>query len=273
MEEDEALAKAIAASLEDQKGPGEASAASSTPPALSLEEKEALAKQKLEEIKRNKEEEERKLDRERERDRVRFGKEMVAQKRVLEDQERQRLADFRKREKEEQKRAKQAVLEQIARDKAERQSGAKKAEPAESSEAQRQAEAKRKQRENDSVFGVKPVTIQNNIRDLLVQIKKSYPEEKSAICFKTLNVYCKNLLRVPAEAKFRSINSANKAFVQRVACLEGGEGPQILGLVGFEMDPETRVYEMRDEKLSKLVVEAALKELNNAMTNPFFGSL
>merc|ERR1711977_544939 len=137
MEDDEALARAIAASLEDQKqvsqGTGPQQKSEEDPvkgnelkkeeteedkgTKLSLEEREALMKTKLEELKRRKVEEEKVMERQRELERIRVGKETIQQKRILEDQERQRVLDFRKREKEENGRAKQAVMEQIARDK------------------------------------------------------------------------------------------------------------------------------------------------------------
>ena len=295
--EDEELQRAIAASLEESGGHGGGASASPAgsaggegkgndvdvdaggepekPTGLSLEEKEAAAKAKLEEIKQKKVEEERKLDREREKERIRFGKEMLAQKKMLEDQERQRVMDFRKREKDEAKRAKQKVMEQIARDKAERRSrlGIKAEASAGEASSDAEQDGKRKQREEDSVFGVKPVQTQTKIRDVLVQIKKSYPSDRAQTCFKTLSAYCKNLLRVPAEQKFRTINVENNAFRQRVGSLEGGEGTKVLELVGFAANEEAKTLAMADDRFSKLVVEAALTELNNALTNPFFGSL
>ena len=295
--EDEELQRAIAASLEESGGHGGGASASPAgsaggegkgndvdvdaggepekPTGLSLEEKAAAAKAKLEEIKQKKVEEERKLDREREKERIRFGKEMLAQKKMLEDQERQRVMDFRKREKDEAKRAKQKVMEQIARDKAERRSrlGIKAEASAGEASSDAEQDGKRKQREEDSVFGVKPVQTQTKIRDVLVQIKKSYPSDRAQTCFKTLSAYCKNLLRVPAEQKFRTINVENNAFRQRVGSLEGGEGTKVLELVGFAANEEAKTLAMADDRFSKLVVEAALTELNNALTNPFFGSL
>ena len=190
-------------------------------------------------------------------------------------QERQRVMDFRKREKDEAKRAKQKVMEQIARDKAERRSrlGIKAEASAGEDSSDAEQDGKRKQREEDSVFGVKPVQIQTKIRDVLVQIKKSYPSDRAQTCFKTLSAYCKNLMRVPAEQKFRTINAENNAFRQRVGSLEGGEGTKVLELVGFAANEEAKTLAVADDRFSKLVVEAALTELNNALTNPFFGSL
>ena len=290
MDEDADLARAIAASLEDQKrsktetpegdattvadaGDEPSTAAAeeedAKKPELSLEEKEEQAKKKLEEIKRKKDEEEKRMDRERELERIRFGKEMLAQKRLLEDQERQRVIDFRRREKDEQRRAKEKIMAEIAKDKAERRSGAQGAQPA---PATREKDDKVKRRESDSVFGVKPVSTQAKIRDLLVKIKKDYAKERSEVAFKTLSAYCRNLLKVPLEAKFRSINSQNNAFKQRLASLEGGEGVSVLGLVGFKLD-SSEIYVVQESSVNKLVVEAALTELANAINNPFFGAL
>ena len=60
-------------------------------------------------------------------------------------------------------------MAEIAKDKAERRSGAQGAQPA---PATREKDEKEKRRESDSVFGVKPVSTQAKIRDLLVKIKK-----------------------------------------------------------------------------------------------------
>ena len=292
MEDDEALARAIAASLEDQKQVSSQTGTEKSEedldgnnedptkpkegteedkgPKLSLEEREALMKTKLEELKRRKVEEEKVMERQRELERIRVGKEMIQQKRILEDQERQRVMDFRKREKEENRRAKQAVLEQIARDKAERRSGMATTQSPSGNNEQKKDKGD-EQKKTNGIFVVKPISTQTKIRDKLVAIKKTYPEDKASTAFRTLNAYCKNLLKVPLEAKFRSIRTSNNAFQQRVACLEGGEGIQVLELVGFEKSGE--FFNLGEDKYNKLVVEAACSELNNAISNPFFGAL
>ena len=53
---------------------------------------------------------------------------------------------------------------------------------------------------------------------------------------------------------------------------EGGEGASILGLVGFKLD-SSEMYVIQESSVNKLVVEAALTELANAINNPFFGAL
>ena len=118
----------------------------------------------------------------------------------------------------------------------------------------------------------KPTFTQAKIRDLLVKIKKDYAKERSEVAFKTLSAYCRNLLKVPLEAKFRSINSQNNAFKQRVASLEGGEGVSVLGLVGFKLD-SSKMHVIREYSLNKLIVEAALTELTDAINNPSFGAV
>ncbi len=287
MNEDEALARAIAASLEDQQGgsgaepaadaaagagdgaagEGQAAKAEAEAPKLSLQEREALMRAKMEEVKRKKEEEDRELERVREQERIRSGKELIAQKRLLEDQERQRVIDFRKREKDEAKRAKQKILEEIARDKAERRSG-QGGQPRQAPPAEKSAAPK-----SDSPWDVKPVSVQTDVRDMLVKIKKVYPKDKADIAFKTMNAYFTNLLRQPVEDKFRQIRKSNNAFQQRVVTLEGGEGCKVLELVGFRTDASGEFYKMEEQHFNKRVVEAACAELNNAMTNPFFGAL
>ena len=306
--EDEDLARAIAASLEDQKkvnssnnvdgdqqsdkvpqretetggdlkaqttaNAGDEAGAAEAPKKKEETEEEIQArlKRKLEEVKKKKAEEEKEMERLRELERVRTGKEMLKQKRLLEDQERQRLADFRKREKEEKRRAKQAVLEQIARDKAERRSGLPPSSASDQEQKDNNNTNKEEKRERErGPFGVKPISTQTKVRDLLVQIKKTYSKERADTAFKTLNAYLGNLLRQPLEDKFRSIRASNNAFQQRIASLEGGEAIKILNLLGFDLKGE--FYTLEEHKVNKLAVEGACGELHNAMNNPFFGVL
>jgi len=117
------------------------------------------------------------------------------------------------------------------------------------------------------------VSVQTDVRDLLVKIKKVYPKEQADVAFKTINAYCLNLLKQPVQEKFRQIRKSNAAFQQRVVALEGGEGCRVLELVGFRTDVSGEFYKMEEANFNKRVVEAACTELNNAMTNPFFGAL
>lgn len=293
MAEEDDLAKAIAASLETAKEEGVGVQVGSnanqqqqdqdqtqqdkpdqteTPvqkKELTKEEKQKIIQEKLAEVKNKKAEEEKKLEKERELNRITAGKEMIKQQRLFEDEERQRLLDFRKREKEEQKKAKKAILDEIARDKAERRSRlGLQPEEGKSTEA---ADAAEKPKSKPSAFYVKPVSTQNKVRELLVSIKQKYPKEKSDLAFRTLSAYIGNVGKHPTESKFRSIRSSNNAFKQRIASLEGGEAVKVLQAVGFEAGDE--FYTLGDQAFDKAKVEVAFTELNNALTNPYFGVL
>ena len=279
------IAKAIAASLKSDDDGGPASASDPAPSGddgdgaaakepenqLTREEKEEKIKARLAEIKEKKAEEEKRLEKEREAARIVAGKEMLKQKRLLEDQERERLADFRKREKEEARRAKQKIMEEIERDKRERRSrmagagGATEPVP-----VAKQAKAAEDDKPSKSPFAVvKAVSTQTKVRELLVSIKQGYPEQTSSTAFRTLGAYVGNLLK--SDPKFRSIRTTNNAFQQRVASLQGKEPLAVLELIGFTLEGE--FYKLADARFRKADIEAALTELNNAVSNPFFGAL
>uniref|UniRef100_A0A7S2Z8E4 PFU domain-containing protein n=1 Tax=Chloropicon laureae TaxID=464258 RepID=A0A7S2Z8E4_9CHLO len=99
------------------------------------------------------------------------------------------------------------------------------------------------------------------IRSLLAKIKASYPEERATVALKTLNAYCLNLLKQPAEEKFRRIRKSNAAFQQRVASLEGGEGCKVLELVGFRTDDSGEFYVVNEALFDRKAVEATCSEL------------
>mmetsp|Transcript_13975 Transcript_13975/g.35241 ORF Transcript_13975/g.35241 Transcript_13975/m.35241 type:complete len:294 (+) Transcript_13975:87-968(+) len=293
MEEDEQMAEAVRRSLQDCQnddgnkdddddaspppggeagGPGEKEGGDARElperAAKTKEEKEAILKKKLEEIKRKKEEEEKRLDKEREANRIVAGKELSQQQRLLADEERKRLAEFRKREKEENRKAKQKILDEIARDQAERRSrnGGKGLET-----RQDQGPAKDAGSEKDNIWGAKPISTQTKLREVLVAVKQKYSKEMAETAFRTLGIYVGNLAKDPEAEKFRSIRSTNKAFQQRIACLEGGEGISFLELMGFSKDGET--YTLGNTKVNRNLLHAASTELNSALTNPFFGVL
>jgi|APGre2960657373_1045057.scaffolds.fasta_scaffold246191_1 hypothetical protein len=76
-------------------------------------------------------------------------------------------------------------------------------------------------------------------------------------------------------ARARStIKLTNAAFQQRVASCEGAL--EFLRLVGFEPaagGAEGEALTLPAEKLSIAIINAAGGELNNALTNPYFGML
>ncbi len=56
-----------------------------------------------------------------------------------------------------------------------------------------------------------------------------------------------------------------------MASLQGKEPLAVLELIGFTLEGE--FYKLADARFRKADIEAALTELNNAVSNPFFGAL
>ena len=134
------------------------------------------------------------------------------------------------------------------------------------------AAAKEEQRKKaEAGLVVKPVTAVDDLRKILVEIKKTHKDtndEGVATCFKTLLLYLGNVMKDPEDAKFRTIKLANGAFQKRVQSV-GGDA--FLRRVGFEDDGETLA--MPREKVDRVLINLAGAEINSALSNPFFGVL
>ncbi|XP_031285505.1 UBX domain-containing protein 1-like [Pistacia vera] len=86
-------------------------------PDLTTEEIKMKAQELRDRARQKKEDEEKKLDREKEKERIRAGKELFEAKRIAEDNERKRFIALKKAEKEEEKRAREKVLQKLEADK------------------------------------------------------------------------------------------------------------------------------------------------------------
>jgi hypothetical protein len=75
----------------------------------------------------------------------------------------------------------------------------------------------------------------------------------------------------PNEEKFRKIRLSNAAFQAKVSSIDGSL--RFLELVGFQQDPNGEFIVMTPEKVNVQNLNVAGGELNNALTNPFFGAL
>lgn len=75
----------------------------------------------------------------------------------------------------------------------------------------------------------------------------------------------------PNEEKYRKIRLSNAAFQTRVGSVEGSL--RFLELLGFEKDGGAEFLVMPRDKVNVEILNAAGGELNNALTNPFFGAL
>lgn len=84
-------------------------------------------------------------------------------------------------------------------------------------------------------------------------------------------MHCTVVAQDPNEEKFRKIRLSNAAFQSRVGSVEGAL--QFLELLGFARDATGEFLEMARDRVSIETLNAAGGELNNALTNPFFGAL
>ena len=251
-------------------------------PKLSKEEARAQAEALRKSGKEKREKEEREREKLRELERIRAGKEMQAARKIEEDQERRRIIDTRRREKEEEARAKERIRVKLAEDKAERRRKLGLPEEptpeelaAEEARSAAKAAAEAAEREKKRAAGlvVKPVSLAENLRAALVEMKKAHGGEgdRFAVACKTLLTYVGNIAGAPAEEKFRKIRISNAAFQQRVGGLAGGL--RFLRELGFEDEPTGEFLVLPADKAGALFMNAAGAEINSALTNPFFGVL
>lgn len=161
---------------------------------------------------------------------------MAEAKRKLDEQQLKNNWDAQKREKKEFNEAKAAMMEQLRRDKEERfGKGGAGAGPA------------------GSAAPVKKDPPIEVVRKGIKTIQTLYTEDRqpgvAKTCFKTLAVYMKNVLKVPAEEKFQKINLGNEAFQKRVGKISGGL--MILKGIGFEEVDGVLVMGKIDESVIK----------------------
>lgn len=240
------------------------------PPSLTPEEAKVKAQELRERARKKKEEEEKKTEREREKERIRVGRELLEAKRMEEDNERKRLALYRKQEKEEEKRAREKIRQKLEEDKAERRRKLglppEEPKPAEVG-APPTPEAEKKK---DSLV-VRPATKAEQMRNCLRSLKQARKGDdgKAKKAFETLLTYVGNVVRAPQEDKYRKIRLSNPAFQERV----GSHGVEFLEICGFEKDSAGEFLTLAREKVEVVVLNAAGTELNSAMVNPFFGVL
>jgi len=250
-------------------------------PKLSKEEAKQQAAELLRKAKLKREKEEREAEKLREQERVRSGKELAEAKRKEDEQERKRILEWRKREKAEEAKAKARIQEKLEEDrKARRLAQGLPEEYTEEElrvraekEAKKAEEAKAKAAAAENRPKPKPVTLQNELRALLVKMKQSHMEENDRVTkgFNTLLTYLGNIMRNPAEEKFRKINLGNAAFQARLGSLEGGI--DFLMKCGFKKDAAGEFLLMAPDDVAAEVLNAAGSEINTALTNPFFGVL
>lgn len=242
---------------------------------LTPEEAKAKAAELLRVAKVKREAAERELERVREKERIRMGKELAAAARLEEDMKLKRMVEARQREKEEEARAREKIRIKLEEDRKARRRrlGLPEELTEEEKEAERQKAAEKAAREAARKLPVKPVSVAEKLRPILVDIKKRYPgqDERVSTCYTTILKLVGNVAKAPGEEKFRKVKLTNPAIQAKVASLEGSV--PFLEAVGFALQPSGEMLELPEDKVDLAVLNAAGAELHNALTNPFFGKL
>eukprot|EP00899_Mesostigma_viride_P010579 jgi/Mesvir1/19522/Mv06899-RA.1 len=244
-----------------------------TGPKLSKEQAKAKAEELIIKARQKKEEEEKKLQREQEKERLRIGKELLAAKRIEEEQARKRLIEERRREKEQDARDKQKILDRIAQDKRERRR--KLGLPEEEEEPAAPAATLSKHEEKTKMLPVKPITKLQQLKESLRSLKQTHKGEDEAVklAFQTLLTFVTNVHKAPTEEKYRKIRLTNPTIQKRIGSFE--QAIRFLEICGFErvqLDGEDCLV-MAAEHVDPLLLQGAMQETQSAITNPFFGAL
>ncbi|GBF94079.1 hypothetical protein Rsub_07347 [Raphidocelis subcapitata] len=243
---------------------------------LSEAEKRQRAEEALRRAKERREADERAAERERERNRIRHGKELLEAQRKEEEQRVRRIAEDRERERREEAAAREKLRAKLEEDRRERRR--RLGLPEELTEEEKAAEAeKARQKAAQEVARrtqyVKPVSMLERLRPVLVSMKKGAPggEEQFKTAASTLLKYLANVARAPEEEKYRRIPLGGAAFQARVAAVPGAV--EALEVVGFKREADGSALFMPREAADPSALEAAGGEINSALTNPFFGVL
>ena len=184
-------------------------------PPLTKEEARVAGEELRKAMTAKKQKEERELEKVREQERIRSGKELLKAKKGNDDLELKRNLETRRIEKEEAKRAKARIMAKLDEDRIDRRR--KLGLPDELTEEEKAKEKERHEKKADEARAeqekkakaglvVKPVGKVEELRKILVVIKKNASsEEASNTCFKTLLLYLGNVAKNPGEDKFRTL--------------------------------------------------------------------
>ncbi|XP_029124921.1 UBX domain-containing protein 1 [Cajanus cajan] len=214
-----------------------------------------------------KQEEEKRLEREREKERIQAGKRLLEAKRIADENERKRTLSLRKAEKEEEKRAREKVLQKLEQDKLNRRS--KHGLHLEGQATVRSSAIEiQQEKKPEPVYTTAKV---EQLRECLRNLKRNHQGEDARVrrAFQTLIVYVGNVAKNPKEEKYRKIRLSNPLFKDRIGSLNGGV--EFLELCGFERTGDF-LY-LSHEKVDMRLLNSAGFALNSAITNPFFGVL
>ncbi|XP_073141816.1 uncharacterized protein [Henckelia pumila] len=206
-------------------------------------------------------------------ERIRAGKELLESKRLAEEMDKKRFPAQRKLEKEEERRARERILQKLQQDKLERRGmfGL----PSEGSTSMNPATALLQNLSigDTALLPFKHTSEREIMRECLRHLKLRNKEDnaKAIKAFHTLFIYVRNVVNNPDEEKFRKIRIKNAAFQDRVGKFE--EGIKFLQLCGFEIVEGGKFLCLARENVHMDRLKIAGNELQNALTNPFFGLL
>ncbi|CAA3002365.1 UBX domain-containing 1 isoform X2 [Olea europaea subsp. europaea] len=247
-------------------------------PRLISEEVKLCAQELRNRSRKKKAEEKKKFESERKKERIRVGKELLEAKEMAEERERKRFLAQRKAEKEEERRAREKIRQKLQQDKAERRVGLGL--PLEAVEGDTSTipatsllQGTRNSSIDDSVvLPVKPAEKAELLRECLRSLKRQNKEDNTVTrAFRTLLIYVRNVVKNPEEGKFRKIRISNPAFQDRVGKFR--DAIKFLELCGFGRVEGGNFLFLPREKIDMGVLKVAGAELQNAITNPFFGLL
>ncbi|XP_022887978.1 uncharacterized protein LOC111403629 isoform X6 [Olea europaea var. sylvestris] len=184
----------------------------------------------------------------------------------------------RKAEKEEERRAREKIRQKLQQDKAERRVGlGLPREAVEGATSTIPATSLLQGTRNSSTYDsvvlpVKPAEKAELLRECLRTLKRHNKEDNTVTrAFRTLLIYVRNVVKNPEEGKFRKIRISNPAFQDRVGKFR--DAIKFLELCGFERVEGGNFLFLPREKIDMGVLKVAGAELQNAITNPFFGLL
>ncbi|KAJ0253916.1 Ubiquitin-associated [Hirschfeldia incana] len=230
---------------------------------------QARANELKERARKLREEEETKREREREKERIRAGKELMEAKRIAEENERKRNIALRKAEKDEEKKAREKIMQKVNADKAERKSRLGLPMEAESASTSSPLDTKRILMPSPS-----QASKAEEMRECLRSLRRNHKDEDPITmrrAFETLLMIVRNAAKNPDEEKYRRIRVTNRLFQERVGRFE--EGMEFMELCGFKREGESEFLSLVNHEGDMSRLRDAAFQLQSAVTNPFFGLL
>ncbi|KAF3656492.1 putative omega-hydroxypalmitate O-feruloyl transferase-like [Capsicum annuum] len=186
-------------------------------PTFDSEQAKLKAQELRERARKRREEEEKKLEKKREKERIHAGKELLAAKRMTQENETRCFEAQRKTEKEEERRATERICQKLQQDMAERR--AKLGSSLNSFTSSKSVKTSEQETKNPLV--VESAALSGNLatkKEVLMEclrsLRRQHKEEDAKVqrAFKTLLVYVRNIVSNPDEGKFRKIRLSNPAF-------------------------------------------------------------